>query len=113
MPDNLCVACGYKQLIATNFGTSDPTPTTTTTPTTTPTPTLFGTMDAHKRTIADFEKTLSPEDAAGLKQIRNERRTVRAQITKTINKLDAALVSENKIAVKMFVSEFTKIQDKL
>ena len=42
---------------------------------------LHCTMDAHKRTIAEFERTLSPEEAAELKRVRNDRRTVRAQIT--------------------------------
>ena len=32
---------------------------------------LHCTMDAYKRTIADFEKTLSPEDAAELKRATN------------------------------------------
>ena len=85
----------------------------TPTPTPTPIPALQGTMDAHKRTIAEFEKTLSPEEAAGLKQIRTERRSVRAQITKTVNKLNAAIASEGKVAIKMFVAELTKIQEKL
>ena len=85
------------------------TPVTIPTHTPTPIPTLQGTMDAHKRTIAEFEKTLSPEEAAGLKQIRTERRSVRAQITKTVNKLNAAIASESKVAIKMFVAELTKI----
>ena len=89
------------------------TPVTIPTHTPTPIPTLQGTMDAHKRTIAEFERTLSPEDAEGLKKVRNERRTVRAQITKTINKLNAAVTSENKIAIKRFVTELTKILDDL
>ena len=89
------------------------TPVTIPTHTPTPIPTLQGTMDAHKRTIAEFEKTLSPEEAAGLKQIRTERRSVRAQITKTVNKLDAANASEDKFAVKRLVMELTEFQKKL
>ena len=77
------------------------------------TPTLQGIMDAHKRTIAEFERTLSPEDAEGLKKVRNDRRTVRALITKTVNKLNAALASEDKIAIKRFMAELTDVQKKL
>ena len=40
----------------------------TPTPTPTPIPALQGTMDAHKRTIAEFERTLSLEDAEELKK---------------------------------------------
>ena len=47
------------------------TPVTIPTHTPTPIPTLQGIMDAHKRTIAEFERTLSPEDAEGLKKVRN------------------------------------------
>ena len=74
---------------------------------------LTNTMEEHKRTIAEFERALSPEDLAELKRVKNDRRTVRAQITKTVNKMNAALASENKTAVKMFVAELTKIQEKL
>ena len=76
------------------------TPVTIPTHTPTPIPTLQGTMDAHKRTIAEFERTLSPEDAEELKKMRNERKAVRIQITKTVNKLDAAIASGDKFAVK-------------
>ena len=74
---------------------------------------LHCTMEEHRRTIAEFERTLSPEEAAELKRVRNDRRTVRAQITKTVNKLNAALASESKTAVKMYVTDLTEIKKKL
>ena len=67
----------------------------------------------HKRTIAEFERNLSPEEAAEFNKAKNDRRTVRAQITKTVNKMKTALTSENKTAVKRLVTELTKIQEKL
>ena len=86
------------------------TPVTIPTHTPTPIPTLQGTMDAHKRTIAEFERTLSPEDAEELKKMRNERKAVRIQMTKTVNKLNTALASEDKIAIKRFMAELTDVQ---
>ena len=74
---------------------------------------LHCTMEEHKRTIAEFERTLSPEDTAELNRARNERRTVRAHIKKTVNKLRAACASEDKFTVKRLVTEMSKIQDKL
>ena len=104
LPDNFCYTC-YTWILGDtyrHFGEFN-----------TPTPTLEDTMEVLKHEIAEFEKTLSPEEAAILKQTRNERRTVRAQITKAVNKLDAALTSADKFAVKRIVAELTKIQEKL
>ena len=60
-----------------------------------------------------MKKTLSREETTELKKVRNDRRTVRALITKTVNKLDAALASEDKIAIKRFMAELTDVQKKL